>query len=190
MTEYEKKIIVTEIQFKKIYEFLKGKACESRVLQINYYYDTEEFDLYNKNETLRIRQKERKLELEYKYGKKYDRGVRKCEEISKSIENVPLILKKNFIKNFDFLEQECYILKGNMVTERYNFDLADVIISLDCNYYLGKMDLELEVEGKGAVKTIENWCNKLELVEKRSGEGKYTRFVKQYKRLNRWYFDD
>lgn len=175
MIEYEKKYIISKEKYLQIFRILQEKSSLEKVLQINYYYDTYDFDLYKRNETLRIRQIEDNLKVEHKYAKEYIEGVRRCKESSETIETVPMGLIGDDFNSY-------YTYKGNMVTERYNFDMQDVLISLDCNYYLGVRDFELEIELKEEKNRIEFWENILKIENYENHIGKYTRFVKQYAR--------
>ena len=176
--EYEKKIMLDEKRFIEVLNILKSESTPHKRIQINYYYDTPEFELYKKNETLRIRQKENGLQLQYKYGKEYHPKFRKCNEISIPIKNLPFSLNIEKLNTI-------YMLKGSLVTERTNFYLENAIISLDCNYYLGIVDYELEIEIKGDEKVVDKWCKILNIEKsdlKEENQGKYTRFVHEFEK--------
>lgn len=76
--ENEKKIILTEEEYLNINS--KFEKIEEKN-QINYYFDTQNYGLANNDETLRVRQSDCGLKLEYKFNKKYSSMIRECQKI-------------------------------------------------------------------------------------------------------------
>lgn len=165
--EYEKKQLLTENQFTYLLNLLKKTTNPIAKFQINYYFDDDNFSLYKQGVTLRIRQKDSGLQLERKYGKQYFGSTRVCNEQSKKIDQ--------FCNSIN-MENKTYTYKGNLVTNRTNFCIAGELISLDANYYLGKKDYEIEIEGTGEVIVPELIKEAVSFEYK--PDGKYSRFVK------------
>ena len=150
--------------------------------QINYYYDTYNKKLFNNCITLRIRQKNAKLFLQYKYDKNFNGLVNTCIEYEKNISEFPMSISGEMLPE----EEKCiYHYVGNMTTNRRNYEIDDVVISLDVNYYLGVVDYELEIEFKEIEKAkkiiSQNFVNDLKI----NNVGKYQRFVKRIYFLER-----
>jgi len=162
--EIERKAILTKEQ----YESLLGKIVDKPVtkkVQINYYYDTDDYILLSNDETLRVRQIEDKLELQYKYNKKIESGVRISNESCDEINYLPekIAIDGLIVKRIGFL-----------LTERRSKRFDGYIIFLDKNYYLGKVDYEIEMEAIN----IEYMPTELYGISFNTVcKGKYTRFT-------------
>lgn len=133
MLEYEKKIPITENEYKRIIEAVefidKGD-------QINYYYDTEDFSLNKRGITYRIRKKDGKYTATIK---EHNVESRECNtELSKRVTDeydTALFVEKH-IK-----------LQGELITERkYLVKDEGFEIVIDKNHYLGVTDYEIEIE--------------------------------------------
>lgn len=147
-------------------------ACEE-ILQINYYYDDNNFSLFHKDETLRVRQKANKLTLERKYNKRYaPDGERICDENRKIIESLPLKVT---------IGDNVYFYLGELVTIRKNYIVDQSTVSLDISYYLGNVDYELEVESEK--ETVLPMLVSGSIESKNHNDGKYTRFIKALKEM-------
>ena len=134
MTEYEKKIIITEDE----YCARKSLATkESRkILQTNYYYDTEHFDLCKEGITCRIRKKDNKYTATIKYHNKNE----KESSVEKSVP-----AKNEF--DSSLFDKMGVRLQGALFTERIIiFEDEGIEVALDKNTYLGINDYELEIE--------------------------------------------
>ena len=153
-----------KIKHKKLYK-----------LQINYYFDTEDFELYRKGGTLRVRQIEQTLKIQYKYNKKIVGNTRICDEYSAQTDTLPRALKNPVTK-----DNKVYKPVGVMVTDRYNFFIEDMTVSLDKNYYLGFIDYELEIETDNLP---DNKTEFLGIDFSGSTDGKYQRFIKRLRGL-------
>ena len=141
--ENEKKIILTEEEYLNINS--KFEKIEEKN-QINYYFDTQNYGLANNDETLRVRQSDCGLKLEYKFNKKYSSMIRECQEYSFSIKELPSEISSHIITPFYDRDKTKFFLQGQLVTYRKKFQLDRTEICLDSNYYLGKKDFELEIE--------------------------------------------
>lgn len=171
--EYEHKQLITLNEYNNLMQKLDRLYACDEILQINYYYDDNNFSLFHKDETLRVRQKADKLTLERKYNKRYaPGGERICEESSKIIESLP---SKVTIGNI------VYFYLGELVTIRKNYIVDENLISLDVSYYLGKVDYELEVESEKEIILPTLISGSIET--KIRNDGKYTRFIKALKEM-------
>ena len=175
LKEYERKCLLNKEKYSCVIDKLTELYGNERKIQINYYYDTVDCKLASNGETLRIRQIENELKLEYKHNKRKIDGVRICDEYTKNIISLPKTIKGSVLQ-YKSADEVFYCL-GTLITERTNFEVEDVLISLDKNYYLGTVDYEIEIESEGfadlphAVKVLEINFN-LDL------PGKYSRFIK------------
>lgn len=183
MIEREMKMMLTESEYMKTLKMLSEKYGDevSSILQINYYFDDEQLSLFNKGQTLRIRQIEDKLKLEYKSKKKEFNSIFKSEE--KSID------MKEFKYSIDLKKElfvgginNTYKYIGNLFTYRINYKIFDAIVSIDKNLYLGKVDYEIEIEAN-STDSIVYVKKMLDLKFEKSKFGKYKRFVKQYNNI-------
>ena len=182
MIEQEIKSIITEFLLFKYKNILDGLTEHSRILQINYYYDTDDFQLNSIGNTLRIRQKENKLVLQYKYEKQYTGNERTCREYEIEIYKFPQYLSSNDLP-CNIIDSTHYKFVGSLITERFDYKYAETNISLDKSYYLGKCDYEIEIEFQD-YKKAESILKLLSIEKSEFHEmGKYSRFVKEIKKL-------
>ncbi len=134
MIEYEFKLMLT----KKEYDCIKnvyGFGAET-IRQVNYYYDTNGFDMNKKGTTCRIRQIGDYLCATKKNHSMLING--KSEEMSSPVHSIPDIM--------DFWGFTLR-LQGSLVTERTNLKVnTDLMVTVDKNTYLGVEDYELEIE--------------------------------------------
>jgi len=181
--EREIKLLISEPMFIDYMNKLNSLVVCKRILQINYYFDTPDFQNYSLGRTLRIRQKDNQLLLQYKYNKQYSGFENMCNEFEIIVDTFPRdISSKDFPCNsMDMANLYRYV--GNLVTERFEYTYAKTIISLDKNYYLGKCDYEIEIEFQD-YKQAEDLLKLLSIEKTKShGDGKYSRFVKEMLRL-------
>ena len=169
--EYERKQILTLDEYNMLITRLNEIVDCNEVIQVNYYFDDNNYSLCDKGDTLRVRQKSGRLSLERKFNKRYStNGVRICDESNEDIHNLPM---KIVIGDNKFY----YI--GNLMTVRKNYKIDDNTISLDASYYLGKIDYEVEIESDKEV-TIPEFVSKIIKFNRYQG-GKYNRFVRKLK---------
>ena len=148
MIEHEYKYLLDSSLY---YDTLNKLTLDSegkKIIQINYYYDTSDFELNRKNITFRIRQKEEKLHIEIKYPVEEVGLLHVKNEVTFPILKLPNTID---IRNFDldgYLgNQKNIMLIGSLLTERTSFYVENGIrIDVDKNYYLGFIDYELEIE--------------------------------------------
>ena len=177
MKEVEKKELISKEQYLACLAYLMKKQIGNRKLQVNYYYDTDDFRLYTNNETLRVRQIEDQLKLEYKHNKTIENNVRTCDEYTQALDSLP-----SSIDNDALNIHNCKYI-GSLITERYDFKLNNSIISLDKNYYLGTLDYEIEIETEDDFQGID-FINPLGFTFEKPLVGKYQRFVDLLKSRN------
>lgn len=134
MLEYEKKILLSQAE----YSLLLNEMCKYSAsgIQTNYYFDTDDFSMNEKDITCRIRCKNGKFKTTVKShgGKETD-----C-----SVENTANI-KNGF--DADTFKEMGLRLQGSLFTERtvaYKDEYCEAV--LDRNTYLGNTDYELEIE--------------------------------------------
>ncbi len=157
MLENEIKALINKQEFERLKVYLSDKcSVHKSFIQINYYYDNEDHYLSKNKNTLRIRQIEGQLKIEYKFKKVIINEVRTSQEYSKFISDMPIAI--NIFDEFGIDDNNFYKYIGNLITERSNYYMGEVVISLDKNYYLGKIDYEMEIEGNNSenVKKIYN----------------------------------
>jgi uncharacterized protein YjbK len=176
MKEIERKQLIAKEKYLDLTEFFTLKCVPDRKLQINYYYDTLDYQLLKENETLRIRQIEDKLKLEYKYNKTAIDNVRVCEEYSKALYELPLTIKNPLFTDKD----DSYRNIGFLITDRTNFDFGEMLVSLDKNYYLGTVDYEIEVE-TSVFSDLPDFMKELNFDFAISTISKYSRFIDKLK---------
>ncbi len=133
MHEYEKKILLSEKEYKYLYSQLYTPSSTER--QINFYYDTDDYRMAKQGITCRIREK----------GGIYTTTVKSHNTAENcSIEN-PVIIG-NMYDDTVFLSAGLK-LHGILLTHRCVFNpIPNIEIAVDKNEYLGCVDYELEIE--------------------------------------------
>ncbi len=180
MKETEYKFLVDKETFEKVSETVKSRFPNAKVserIQINYYYDTPDRYLRERNVTLRIRQIESDLTLELKEYVMSSQDYSEASEMSRKIERVcnDITLKKGKYAWIPFS------LQGNLVTKRCSVKPTESLsIDFDVNYYLGRCDYEIEMEfTKNAHKATLMLIEKLGLMKyKNTVGGKAGRFFR------------
>lgn len=133
MTELEKKLLLSAEE----YQYLFDRFCKEKTptKQVNYYFDTEDFEMNHKNITCRIRFKDGCYKGTVKQHK---------SDSDRSLETE--IQVRDGIYDNAFIDMGLKF-KGQLVTERVIIfkDLFCEVV-LDKNDYLGCTDYELEVE--------------------------------------------
>lgn len=167
INEIERKSIITKNEYENFIKYFFKKLESNYKLQINYYYDTDNFSLNKKGDTLRIRQINDSLKLEYKYNKKIIDDTRICKEVVKEVEYLPKTISINNTE---------YNQIGSLITDRTNYLYEEFVISLDKNYYLGIVDYEIEIESQSEDQ-LPDIVQKLDIKFFKESDGKYTRFI-------------
>ena len=172
--EYERKQLISIDIYEDCIRKLSQLAKPSVTIQNNFYYDDSENHLYSGGETLRIRQVEDKLTLEHKHGKKYSSGTRICKETVMLVGKLPKVIILGNIETK---------LVGSLLTQRTDFIINGLKISLDKSLYLGEIDYEIEIESDDCVE-IPIYLSSIIEIAKKPSPGKYNRFVSCLKANN------
>lgn len=138
MTELEKKMLLTKDEYEYLMELftkLQSSRKLSSAKQINYYFDTDKFEMNRQNTTCRIR---------FKDGKYKGTIKRHFIDTDKSIEDEIEIYDGVNNNAFTDMGMNMY---GSIMTERcIVIKNAGLEVVLDKNEYLGIIDYELEIE--------------------------------------------
>lgn len=132
MIEFEKKIVIYPKEYIKLFNSIDGKTF----IQINHYYDTEDFAFNKKRVTCRIREK----------GDKYTATIKShsLDEQGVSVENSQKV-QNQFDKSFFYKMGVVY--QGKLETTRKELILpCGIKLALDRNKYFDIEDYELELE--------------------------------------------
>ncbi|MEW9700442.1 CYTH domain-containing protein [Paenibacillus sp. SI8] len=147
MLEREIKQLLTEEEYLKILgsEDLQNSSKHHH-MQINYYYDTDDYQLHQQGITLRVRQKGAKLSLEMKTPFEVRDGYKVKKEETKRMDQLKSVIW--LAQEFDSapIQVEVRLIQP-LITERTHFQISEHIqVDLDKNSYLGLVDYELEIE--------------------------------------------
>lgn len=148
-------------------------------LQINYYFDTDDFALYKTGNTLRIRQTDTGMKMQFKFNKYCDGVVNICEEHEKQMFGFTPVITSHELPD-PIAAENVYKYVGCLVTLRKDYHIGDSMVSLDKNYYWGKEDYEIECEfvSFDAAKEFIRFMR----IEDNKGhvQTKYSRFCQEY----------
>lgn len=137
MKEFEYKRLVTKETYEELCRWCKQTYSGTQNMQINYYYDTPDATYNNSGITVRVRQLGTDLTGTIKYHSMNNFPYQSNEQ-SFSVNGLPMYME---------FGGRWISWMGQMVTERICFPVADgVELMLDKNFYLGKVDYEVEVE--------------------------------------------
>lgn len=134
MLEFEKKVLLTPEEYQGLLKLTNSNTA--RIVQTNYYYDSDQLDMNRQGITCRIREKNGKWKATVKT---HEAREREC-----SVENAKEVLgplDDSFFKGMNVN------LQGYLTTTRtilYAGKGLEVV--LDENTYLGTQDFELEIE--------------------------------------------
>lgn len=144
MIENEMKWIVSReewLNFKYQIQKKYGITSGDEIIQKNYYYDTQNFDLHKSKNTLRIRKIDGSYVMQYKHSRQKHNQIACCIEDKFTIDCTPDILCGEFLKYDDLF------LLGNMTTKRLRIEPQPGLrIDFDENHYWGMTDYEIEIE--------------------------------------------
>ena len=131
MIELEKKILLTDREYRFLLEYFEAK---STVTQVNFYFDTKNFALNQQNITCRIRLKDGKYH-----------ATMKCHTSSEKSLELGMKIRDG-LKDNSFLDMGLNC-QGSLITQRsILMKDANYEVVLDYNKYLGVTDYELEIE--------------------------------------------
>lgn len=147
--EIEYKVLLSEEKFNDILNSLEFP--KEPFTQINYYFETPDFQLKKINSALRIRKKNVDFIVTLK--EPHPKGILETHDqisemdLKKAIDKnelfAPNCRKQLEDKNIP-LEKVEYV--GSLTTERYEFKKNELIYVLDKSFYNGQIDYELEIE--------------------------------------------
>ena len=175
--EYERKFTLTFQQFNTYMEFFAQRATPDIINQINYYYDDSSFIVHSRGETLRVRQTGEKLVMEHKYDKSRSGDMSISKEAATPISQLPVSIKIDGLKTN---------LIGTLMTNRCDFEINDIKLSLDRSFYLGTVDYELEIETQGDI-VLPDFMQELVNGNAVSPMGKFCRFVSRLRQMDEIY---
>lgn len=149
MEEREYKHMLTRDGYRRIDEWMDGGNASPAFIQINYYYDTEGYDLHRENVTLRVRQGADRLLCQCKFESGHgEDGANIRTELETEMDRLPKKIDPG--EFFDHPRVDglpAARLLGCLVTERRVYEVEPgVDVTLDRSHYLGKTDWELEIE--------------------------------------------
>lgn len=190
--EKEIKFLVSEEKFIEILdsERLSLLGNPNQVIQNNFYFDTDKFDLCKQNKTLRVRIKKDSYKLTLKCKEdnsqiansmEYSQNL-SAEEMSKIFSRGKWPIKAKEMLESQKISTETLKPIGDLLTSRITFYYKGWEVCMDRNFYLGNIDWEIEIEAKAEIneKTLSEIIEilKLDSNVKHNSFGKYTRFIK------------
>ena len=184
MIEKEFKILLSKNQYERINSYYQ---FSSPVEQINYYFDTPDFQLDKQGITLRIRKIQFKpLLLQLKKKEKGIYDYSKKLEVEKIVDFIPQKMKLEYLSELLIEDLPSEIksvdLIGELKTIRREYSSEDITLCLDKNVYHNKEDYELELEFDGSEQETRNIISNLNLQIPKKVIGKYKRFINEYKK--------
>lgn len=173
--EFEYKLLLTAAEYKHIKAKLDDQfASSTEHAQINYYYDTPDLSIYERGETLRVRQIESCLTAEFKHGPLFDftTELREMTEEVQSTNELP----QSIVIGVSICDYQ-----GQLHTQRTDYRSDKSVISLDINMYLGKLDYELEIETSDIAIVNEIKSMGYFITTREVPKSKYARFIEHKK---------
>ena len=134
MIEYEKKILLSALEYKIL--MVHFDIFQPSIKQINYYYDTPDFDMNRQGITCRLRYKDGR----YRATLKAHADSTRDESLEIIIPNSVDITHNGFV-NMGLQYHGCLTTERFLLTQMKGCEAV-----LDKNEYLGMVDYELEVE--------------------------------------------
>ena len=133
MLEYEKKVLLTQREYEELLR-LAPQAAEPQ-MQVNYYYDTDDYSMNRRGITCRIREENGKWNATVKYHRrKTDCSYEKTKRVSGKFDT-------SLFKGMHVKMQGCLT---TFRTVLYTDKKLEIV--LDDNRYLDHRDYELEIE--------------------------------------------
>lgn len=182
MLERELKFLLDKTDYNRLLTYTKQYCKENaskHILQINYYYDTENFMLYRQDITLRVRERNGRYKIEKKEVLAALEGCRTAKESEYPVASLPEILHSADVEIAGEFVFQCL---GHLETLRTSFVLRDgTKLEFDENRFFGMVDYELEIEVQSP-EQAPDWLLKQipRKYFKNNPEGKYTRFISEF----------
>lgn len=182
--EIEFKTMLTEAEFNELHKNMPFP--KQPFVQINHYFETDNFALKSKNSAIRIREKDDQYILTLK--EPHEEGLLEtnellAEDVAKSwLESNPISVK-NVTERLEHLGIHEKDLRyfGSLTTERYTYEENSIHYMLDKSFYHNVVDYELEIEAPSKAKGLQALKKVLQqhnLVE-RKAEPKIARFFRE-----------
>jgi uncharacterized protein YjbK len=178
MIEREMKFLVDEAEFQRLLAQVRQAYPDiepQEIDQTNHYFDTPDLRLYQRQITLRVREKRGVFVLEKKENLAFDGAVRTARESKYPVDALPERIHATAV-GLD--GDDTFTLLGHLRTQRTRFALPDgTNIDFDVSDYCGVRDFEVEVEeGEGMPEDL--LCYLPTAAAKNIG--KLARFVKKF----------
>ena len=162
--EIEYKVLLTKTQYERLAKNLPFPAA---MTQVNYYFETDQFDLKRNGSALRIRKKNGNYVLTLK--EPHEEGILEThDKLTKAeffqwIDGNP-VAKPHTMEQLQKKEIEIEQLNyyGSLTTERKTFTEQNIAYFLDKSYYLEQTDYELEIEAPTQKQALNAFLNILE----------------------------
>lgn len=174
MVEKELKSLLTFDQYQELKSKLNWNCIYS---QTNFYYDTDDqYCLYH-GITIRIRKKKDSFFLQVKIPVSTEGGLHIKQEYEKQIHAIPKTISANELTTLIGMPIPTVKQIGSLITERAEYSVADTLVCLDRNEYMGKEDFEIEIEYESQPDYgILALTNELGVDFRKKSLGKFTRF--------------
>ena len=166
--EFERKKVISESEYLDCLSKMSYLTEYREIMQINYYYDDQDFSLYSNGQTLRVRQIGNILTLEQKIHKRDVDGIRISDE---------RIMRINVLPRRISTDKSMLFYVGNMLTIRKNYVIERFTVSLDKCIYLGVVDYEVEIESE-YIRENPTFLDGITSFDKQT-LGKYPRFIQK-----------
>ena len=177
--EFERKALLDRKTYERLLTFF-GKTIPGRsYIQKNHYYDTTDLLLSRVGATLRVRENEKGLSLQYKHNQKQAGDIRCAIEDNRKIDAVPAKIGGDMLPGTD--PALVFLPLGTLTTARTDFRIGNSVVSLDKSDYLGLTDYEIEVETPGALPLPAEVLS-VGIDFSRPVTGKYHRFLAAWKK--------
>lgn len=189
--EIEFKTLLSEREFSEVMTHFKIDSTQF-FTQINYYFDTKDFQLKNRQMGLRIRTFTSKAEMTLKIP--HDTGLLEITDVltlddAKNMIDYSIFPKKSHVLvkliNLGITVQQLHLI-GDLKTNRAEIDLPEGLLALDENWYNKHHDFELELEvadaftGKQAFSALLNILN----IKENFAGNKIQRMMKSLEKQN------
>ena len=182
MVENEFKLMLTKEQYKKI---LKMFEWDEVTEQTNYYFDTRTLELVEEHITCRVRAIDGRYLLQMKLpnGEEHSRI-----ELERELSELPETISGEILEEMSGMLLPNVRRIGALTTIRHIKHEDGFEIDLDENYYLGRIDYELEVEFTDEAKARAKLKDIRMALHTRQADdvciGKIHRFLQEYKLKN------
>ena len=151
--ENECKVLLNSEDYECIYKYFDLDRCKP-IKQVNYYFDTINFNLAHNKYNLRVRHvlEEDTFTLTVKIPQKDGSNLEINEDITyeqfKDLIEYHKVPDGYIDDQIKLINKDEIVLLSTLITTRYEFEYNLGLLALDYNEYNNKYDYELEFEGK------------------------------------------